>query len=121
SSPILIITVMVTAAFVMILNETIVSIALPHLAETLDVGTTTIQWLVSGFLLTMAVVIPTTGYLLNKFSSRTMFIVSVGSFAVGTLVCALAPNFAGLLIGRIVQATGTAVMIPLVMTAVLHL
>lgn len=121
SSPTLIITVMVTAAFVMILNETIVSIALPHLAETLDVGTTTIQWLVSGFLLTMAVVIPTTGYLLNKFSSRTMFIVSVGSFAVGTLVCALAPNFTGLLIGRIVQATGTAVMIPLVMTAVLHL
>src|SRR5699024_11702536 len=68
------------SAFVMILNETIVSIALPQLATTLEVSTSTIQWLISGFLLTMAVVIPMTGFLLNKFSPRTMFLAAVGSF-----------------------------------------
>ncbi|HLR57544.1 MAG TPA: MDR family MFS transporter [Beutenbergiaceae bacterium] len=121
SSAGLIIAVMVIAAFVMILNETIVSIALPQLATTLEVSTSTIQWLISGFLLTMAVVIPMTGFLLNKFSPRTMFLAAVGSFTVGTLVCAAAPNFAGLLAGRVVQASGTAVMIPLVMTSVMQL
>lgn len=121
SAPRLIIAVMVTAAFVMILNETIISIALPHLATTLGVPTSTVQWLLSGFLLTMAVVIPTTGFLLNKFSPRAMFLAAVGSFAAGTLLCAIAPNFAGLLLGRVVQASGTAVMIPLVMTSVMQL
>ena len=121
SSPTLIITVMVIAAFVMILNETIVSIALPHLAATLEVSTSTVQWLLSGFLLTTAVVIPTTGFLLNRFSPRAMFLAAVGLFALGTLLCGLAPNFAGLLMGRIVQAVGTAVMIPLVMTSVMQL
>lgn len=121
SAPGLIITIMVTAAFVMILNETIVSIALPHLAEVFDVATATVQWLLSGFLLTMAVVIPTTGYLLNRFSARSMFLTAVTAFAVGTFISASAFTFAGLLTGRIVQATGTAVMIPLVMTSVMKL
>lgn len=121
SSPGLIIAIMVTAAFVMILNETIVSIALPHLAQVFDVSTARVQWLLSGFLLTMAVVIPTTGYLLNRFSSRSMFLAAVTAFAIGTFISAGAPVFTGLLIGRIVQAMGTAVMIPLVMTSVMKL
>ncbi|MPV49868.1 DHA2 family efflux MFS transporter permease subunit [Pseudactinotalea sp. HY160] len=112
---------MVVAAFVMILNETIVSIALPDLAVVMSVTTTTVQWLISGFLLTMAVVIPTTGYLLQRFSPRRIFLMAIGSFAAGTLLCAVAPTFPALLIGRMVQACGTAVMIPLVMTTVMRL
>src|SRR5699024_4666303 len=115
SSPGLIIGVMVVAAFVMILNETIVSIALPHLAEEMDVDTTTVQWLISGFLVTMAVVIPTTGFLLERFTPRQVFLVALSSFAGGTLLSAVALGFPALLIGRMVQACGTAVMIPLVM------
>ncbi len=117
----LIIGVMVVAAFVMILNETIVSIALPHLAEALGVTATSVQWLVSGFLLTMAVVIPTTGFLLERFSPRAIFLMAIGSFSAGTLLCALAISFPALLLGRVVQASGTAVMIPLVMTTVMRL
>lgn len=117
----LIIGVMVVAAFVMILNETIVSIGLPHLAEALSVTANTVQWLISGFLLTMAVVIPTTGFLLERFTPRAIFLAAIGSFAAGTLLCALAPTFPVLLIGRMVQACGTAVMIPLVMTTVMRL
>jgi len=119
--PILIIGVMVVTAFVMILNETIVSIALPDLATTMGVTASTVQWLVSGFLITMAVVIPTTGFLLERFRARSIYLVSVGLFSAGTVLAALAVSFPTLLIGRIVQASGTAVMIPLVMTTVMRL
>jgi DHA2 family lincomycin resistance protein-like MFS transporter len=121
TSRMLIIGVMVVTAFVMILNETIVSIALPHLATAMSVSASTVQWLVSGFLVAMAVVIPTTGFLLERFTPRAVYLVSVGSFIAGTLLCAVAMNFPALLIGRIVQACGTAIMIPLVMTSVMRL
>ncbi|GAA4804119.1 DHA2 family efflux MFS transporter permease subunit [Tomitella cavernea] len=117
----LIIGMLVVAAFVMILNETIVSVALPDLAKILDVSATTVQWLASGFLLTMAVVIPTTGFLLERFSPRAIFLTAMSLFSVGTLVCAASPNFEVLLAGRVVQAGGTAVMIPLLMTTVMRL
>lgn len=117
----LIIGVMVMAAFVMILNETTVSIALSELSKTLDVSIATVQWLMSGFLVTMAVVIPMTGFLLDRFSPRAIFLVAITSFALGSTLCAIAPNFGALLTGRVVQASGTAVMIPLVMTTVMRL
>lgn len=121
SSPMLIIGTMVVAAFIMILNETIVSIALPDLAETLEVSTSTIQWLISGFLVTMGVIIPITGFLLDRFSPRIIFLAALSAFTAGTLICAVAPNFGVLLAGRVVQASGTAVVLPLLMTSVMRL
>jgi DHA2 family lincomycin resistance protein-like MFS transporter len=121
SRPGLIIGLLVVSAFVMILNETIVSVALPRLAVDLTVAATTVQWLTSGFLLTMAVVIPTTGFLLERFTPRTVFLASLTLFTAGALVCAVAPGFAVLLVGRVVQASGTAIMIPLLMTSVMRL
>ncbi|ANY08488.1 DHA2 family efflux MFS transporter permease subunit [Pseudonocardia sp. HH130630-07] len=117
----LLIGVLVGAAFVMILNETILSVALRDLSVDLAVPTTTVQWLTSGFLLTMAVVIPTTGYLLDRFTPRQVFLASLGTFSVGTLVSGFAPGFEVLLAGRIVQAVGTALMLPLLMTTILRL
>ncbi|WP_033289528.1 MDR family MFS transporter [Amycolatopsis jejuensis] len=121
AKPGLIITVLVLSAFVMILNETILSIALRDLTVDLSVPTTTIQWLTSGFLLTMAVVIPTTGFLLERFTPRQVFLVSLTAFSIGTLLCGIAPGFTLLMAGRVVQAIGTAVMIPLLMTTVMRL
>src|SRR4051812_13288287 len=119
--PMVIIMTLVVSAFVMILNETILSVALPHLTGDLDVSATTVQWLTSGFLLTMGVVIPTTGYILQRFTPRQVFLAAMTLFSLGTLICALSPGFPLLLAGRIVQATGTAVMIPLLMTSVMKL
>ena len=116
-----IIMTLVVSAFVMILNETILSVALPHLTGDLGVSATTVQWLTSGFLLTMGVVIPTTGYILQRFTPRQVFLAAMTLFSLGTLICALSPGFPLLLAGRIVQATGTAVMIPLLMTSVMKL
>lgn len=115
------IAVLVGAAFVMILNETVLSVALRDLSVDLGVPATTTQWLTSGFLLTMAVVIPTTGYLLDRFTPRQVFLASLGLFTVGTAVAGFAPGFAMLLVGRIVQAGGTAMMLPLLMTTILRL
>jgi DHA2 family lincomycin resistance protein-like MFS transporter len=119
--PGLLIGVLVLSAFVMILNETILSVALRDLTVDLNVPTTTVQWLTSGFLLTMAVVIPTTGFLLERFTPRQVFLVSLTLFSLGTLLSALAPGFTVLLAGRVVQACGTAMMLPLLMTTVMRL
>ncbi|MGW3966772.1 DHA2 family efflux MFS transporter permease subunit [Amycolatopsis sp. NPDC005003] len=117
----LLIGVLVLSAFVMILNETILSVALRDLTVDLHVPTTTVQWLTSGFLLTMAVVIPTTGFMLERFSPRQVFLFSLSAFSLGTLLSALAPGFGLLMAGRVVQACGTAVMLPLLMTTVMRL
>ncbi|MDR7304625.1 DHA2 family efflux MFS transporter permease subunit [Haloactinomyces albus] len=117
----LLIGVLVASAFVMILNETILSVALRDLTVELGVSTTTVQWLTSGFLLTMAVVIPTTGFLLERFTPRQIFLASLALFSLGTLLSGLAPGFGTLLVGRVVQACGTAVMLPLLMTSVMRL
>lgn len=112
---------LVGSAFVMLLNETMLSVALRDLTVGLGVSATTTQWLTSGFLLTMAVVIPITGYLLERFTPRQVFLTAMTLFATGTLVCGLAPGFAMLLVGRIVQAAGTAMTLPLLMTSALRL
>ncbi|WP_405373726.1 MULTISPECIES: MDR family MFS transporter [unclassified Microbacterium] len=115
-----VIALLVAAAFVVILNETIMGVALPRLMEALAITAATAQWLTTGFLLTMAVVIPLTGYLLARFPLRGVFLTAMSLFAVGTLIAALAPGFGMLLTGRVVQASGTAIMMPLLMTTVLN-
>lgn len=109
---------LLASAFTVILNETIMGVALPRLMEDLDITAAAGQWLTTAFLLTMSVVIPITGMLIQRLPTRTLFITAMGLFAVGTLVSAIAPGFEVLLIGRVVQAGGTAIMMPLLMTTV---
>lgn len=110
---------LLVSTFVVILNETIMGVALPVLMQDLAIPASTAQWLTTAFLLTMAVVIPVTGFILQRTTTRTAFLSAMGLFSLGTLVCALAPGFEVLLAGRVVQATGTAVMLPLLMTTVM--
>jgi DHA2 family lincomycin resistance protein-like MFS transporter len=117
----LVIGLLVAAAFVVILNETIMSVALPQLMADLDITTATAQWLTTGFMLTMAVVIPATGFILQRFSTRQVFAAAMTLFSIGTAIAAVAPGFGILLTGRIVQASGTAIMMPLLITTVLNL
>ncbi|MCS3427050.1 MDR family MFS transporter [Leucobacter aridicollis] len=109
------------SAFVVILNETIMGVALPELMHTLGISASEGQWLTTAFLLTMSVVIPVTGMLIQRVPTRALFITAMSLFSVGTLVAALAPGLSMLLIGRIVQACGTAIMMPLLMTTVVTL
>lgn len=117
----LVLVILVVSTFVVILNETIMSVALPRLMTALDVTASSAQWLTTGFLLTMAVVIPVSGFLLQRLHIRTVFIGAMSAFTLGTLIAATAPGFEVLLAGRVVQAVGTALMIPLLTTTVLNL
>jgi MFS transporter, DHA2 family, lincomycin resistance protein len=112
---------LVVAAFVVILNETLLLNALPQLMESLHVDERAAQWLSTGFMLTLAVVIPTTGWLLQRLGVRAAYRLAMGLFLLGTTGAVLAPTFGFLLAARVVQASGTAIMMPLLMTTLMDL
>ncbi|GIH98176.1 MFS transporter [Planobispora takensis] len=115
-----VIRLLVLATFVVILNETILINAIPDLMGALQITAQTAQWLSTAFMLTMAAVIPITGWFLQRVSTRTAYATAMGLFLLGTALAAVAPSFAVLLGARIVQASGTAVMMPLLMTTLMQ-
>ena len=117
----LVIALLLTSTFVVFLNETIMSVAIPHLMTDLGVTASAAQWLTTAFLLTMAVVIPITGFLLQRLNTRPIFTLAMSVFSAGTLICAVSPGLELLVFGRVIQAVGTAIMMPLLMTTVMTL
>lgn len=117
----LVIAVLMVSTFVVILNETLIGVAIPEFIRVFHVTANSAQWLSAAFMLTMAVVIPITGFLLQRFHTRPVFITAMTLFSTGTLIAALAPTFETLLIARVVQACGTAIMLPLLITTVMNL
>ncbi|UGT38817.1 multidrug efflux MFS transporter [Nocardia yamanashiensis] len=114
-----VIRLLVLATFVVILNETIMINAIPRLITDLKVTESAAQWVSTAFMLTMAAVIPVTGWFLQRVTTRRAYAIAMGVFIAGTALSAVAPSFAVLLIGRVVQAGGTAVMMPLLMTTLM--
>ncbi len=112
---------MVAATFVVFLNETTMGVALRPIMLDLGVEARTGQWLTTAFMLTMAVVIPVTGFVIQRLNTRPVFVMAMSLFSVGTLLAALSPGFAALVFGRVVQASGTAIMLPLLMTTLMTL
>lgn len=110
---------LLAAVFVVFLNETTMSVAIPTIIADLKITAASGQWLTTAFALTLAVVIPITGWLLQRLTTRATFILALSLFIAGTLIAATAPVFGVLVVGRVVQASGTAVMMPLMMTTVL--
>lgn len=116
-----VITILLVSAFVVILNETFMSVALPRLMTDLNITAATGQWLTTAFLLTMAIVIPITGMLMTRIPTKPLYLLAMGLFLAGTALGALAPGFEVLVAARVVQASGTAIMMPLLMTTVITL
>ncbi|WP_019144693.1 MDR family MFS transporter [Aeromicrobium massiliense] len=114
-----VIKLLVAATFVVILNETIMINAIPRLMVEFSIDERSAQWLSTVFMLTMAAVIPVTGWFLQRVSTRTAYGLAMATFCAGTLLAATAPTFEVLLAGRVVQAGGTAVMTPLLMTTLM--
>ncbi|WP_341952146.1 DHA2 family efflux MFS transporter permease subunit [Salinibacterium sp. TMP30] len=117
----LVISLMLAATFVVFLNETSLVVAIPRIMADLRIEPSTAQWLSTSFMLTMAVVIPITGFLIQRFSTRSIYIAAMSLFTTGTLLGAVAPTFFVLIVGRVIQASGTAMMLPLLMTTVMTL
>ena len=111
--------VLITGSFIAILNQTLLSPALPTIMKELAVDASTVQWLTTGFTLVNAIIIPVTGYLTDRYSVRGIFVVAMSLFTAGTVLTAWAPNFSILLAGRLVQAAGAGMMMPMVGTVML--
>jgi len=101
------------AGFVGLFSETALNIALGELSGIFSVSPTTIQWLATAYFLTLGILVPVTGMAMQKFTTRQLFLTSLTLSIVGTVVAALAPIFPVLLIGRIIQAAGLAIILPL--------
>lgn len=115
----IVIQVLVLATFVVILNETIMINAIPRLMSDLAITERAAQWVSTAFMLTMAAIIPTTGWFLQRVTTRRAYTLAMGVFIAGTALSMVAPTFEVLLAGRIIQAGGTAVMMPLLMTTLM--
>ncbi|MGW8955539.1 DHA2 family efflux MFS transporter permease subunit [Streptomyces sp. NPDC055709] len=113
--------ILVLSTFVVLLNETIMVNAIPRLMREFEVTATAAGWLSTVFMLTMAVVIPVTGWFLQRVATRTAFALAMALFLTGTALAAAAPAFPVLLAARVIQASGTAVMMPLLMTTLMTL
>lgn len=108
--------VLVSGAFVMILNQTLLNTALPAFMVDFGVTANSAQWVTTIFMLVNGIMIPVTAFLIQKFTTRALFLTAIGLFAAGTLVCATAPVFGVLLLGRVIQAAGGGIIIPLMQT-----
>ncbi|MFQ3543760.1 MDR family MFS transporter [Halobacillus rhizosphaerae] len=115
----LIVSVLLVSAFVAILNQTLLNTALPNIMSDLNITANTAQWLMTGFMLVNGVMIPVTAFLIGKFTTRRLFFIAMGLFTAGTLIAFIAPSFPVLLIGRLVQAGGAGIMMPLMQTVFL--
>ncbi len=114
-----ILSVLMVGAFIAFLNNTLLNIALPSIMKDLNVSTATVQWMTTGFMLVNGIMIPTTAFLIQKYSVRRLFLVSMGLFSLGTILAGFAHAFPLLLTGRMVQASGSAILMPLLMNVML--
>ncbi|MGN0038225.1 MAG: MDR family MFS transporter [Coriobacteriales bacterium] len=114
-----IVIVMLFGVVLAVLNQTLLSPALPTIMADMQVEQTTVQWLTSGYSLTEAVAISLSAYLVGRFSTRQLYIGGFVLFTAGSLLAALAPTFPLLLLGRVFQAACTGAVLPMVFTVIL--
>ncbi|WP_313235304.1 MDR family MFS transporter [Sporosarcina ureae] len=108
--------VLLSGAFITILNQTLLATALPPIMLDLRISESTVQWLQSIFMLVNGIMIPITAFFIGKFTTRRLFLTAMSIFALGTLIAATSPNFSILLIGRVLQGAGAGIMMPLLQT-----
>ncbi|MEZ2458079.1 MDR family MFS transporter [Salinicoccus roseus] len=104
---------LIIGAFFAILNETLLNIALTTLMEQFNITLPTVQWMATGFMLVMGIVIPVSALLIQWFTTRQLFLGTMIIFTLGTTIAASAPTFGILLTGRLIQAVGTGMLIPI--------
>lgn len=102
-----------------IVVETAMNVTFPTLMHEFNIGTSLVQWITTGYLLVLALIIPTSAYLKRRYSTRSLFITAITSFLTGTLLAAWSPNFNLLLAGRLFQGIGTGIALPMMFNIIL--
>lgn len=104
---------MLFGMFIAILNQTLLNVALPKINTEFNISASTGQWLMTGFMLVNGILIPISAFLFNKYSYRKLFIIGLVLFTIGSLICAISMNFPVMMSGRILQAIGAGILMPL--------
>ncbi|GAB4072185.1 cholic acid efflux MFS transporter MdrT [Barrientosiimonas marina] len=115
----LMIAALLTGAFMGIINETLLATALPSIQDAFSISQGKVQWMTTAFLMANGIMIPVSAFLIDRFTTRGLFLTAIGLFGLGTAISAVAPVFSVLLLGRVVQAAGSGIMLPLLMTVLL--
>ncbi|SCU01149.1 major facilitator superfamily permease [Staphylococcus xylosus] len=104
---------MIFGMFIAILNQTLLNVALPKINTDFNISANTGQWLMTGFMLVNGILIPISAYLFNKYSYRKLFLVAMTLFTIGSLVCGMSGSFTVMMAGRVLQAIGAGILMPL--------
>ncbi|HDR6308731.1 TPA: DHA2 family efflux MFS transporter permease subunit [Bacillus cereus] len=107
-----VVAVLILGMFVSILNQTIINVALPPLMNEFNVSTSTAQWLITGFMLVNGILVPISAFLVSRFTYRKLFVAAMLFFTVGSIICATSGNFTMMMTGRVIQAVGAGILMP---------
>ena len=114
----------VTATGIMSLSgtliETAMNVTFPTLMEVFGVSTSMVQWITTGYMLVLSIIVPISAFLKRRFKMRTLFVWAASLFFAGTVMCAAAPVFGLIVAGRIVQAVGTGISLPLMFNIIIE-
>ncbi|MHA8137691.1 MDR family MFS transporter [Lactobacillaceae bacterium Scapto_B20] len=108
--------ILLIGTFACVISQMLLTTALPKLMQAFDVNTSTVNWLTTGFLLVNGIMIPISGFLGRRFNTKWLFITSMTLFLIGTTIAYVSPSFSVLFVGRMIQAGGTGIMMPLLQT-----
>ena len=114
-----IIAVLVFSGFIAVFNETILNVALSNLMAEMNVTAGTIQWIITAYMIVVAVLVPITAFLIQTFETKPLYLGAMTIFLLGTICAACSGSFVMLLVSRILQAAGTGMLIPIMMNTVL--
>src|SRR5699024_3343875 len=89
-----------------LMNETLLATAQPSIQDYFSISRGEVQWMTTAFLMANGVMIPISAFLIDRFTTRGLFLTAIGLFGAGTLIAALAPVYPVLLLGRVIQASG---------------
>lgn len=113
------IAILFVGAFVSFVNETFLNVALPSIMKDFEISPSSAQWLSTGYMLINGILIPASAFLLQKFTNRQLYLTAMSLFTAGTVLASLSPTFGVLLVARMFQAAGSAIMAPLLMNVML--
>jgi DHA2 family lincomycin resistance protein-like MFS transporter len=117
----LILFILILGNFLCLISETVMNVALPNIISNFHVSTSSAQWLTTGYMLIIGISVPVSAFLIQRFTLRQLFITAMGLYVVGSFMALISPLFSVLLIARMIQALGTGIVLPLVMSTMLTL
>ena len=107
------------AAFIATFNETFLNVGFTRIMADFNIGVSAVQWLATAYMLGAAVMTPTAGFFIRRFTTKPLYLITTSTWIIGGIITATAPNFAVLLIGRVIQSVGTGLLVPIGMMIVL--